>query len=53
MSPEQIALVQSSFVQVKAISDTAAALFYSKLFELAPEVRPMFSRDIKVNRPGS
>lgn len=47
MSPEQIALVQSSFVQVKAISDTAATLFYSKLFELAPEVRPMFSRDIK------
>ena len=29
--------------QVKAISDTAAALFYGKLFELDPNLKPLFA----------
>ncbi len=42
MTPEKIALVQSSFKSVVPIADTAAKLFYGRLFEVAPEVKPMF-----------
>jgi hemoglobin-like flavoprotein len=43
MTPEQIALVQSSFAQVLPIADTAAALFYSHLFEVDPSLKPLFT----------
>lgn len=46
MTPEQITLVQTSFAKVVPIADTAAALFYGRLFEIAPEVRPMFKADV-------
>lgn len=46
MTPEQIALVQDSFDKVAPISDVAAGLFYARLFELSPEVRPMFRSDM-------
>lgn len=46
MTDDQIALVQSSFAEVAPISEQAAALFYSRLFEIAPEVKPMFSGDM-------
>lgn len=46
MTPNQIALVQSSFAQVLPIADTAASLFYARVFELAPEVRPLFKGDM-------
>ncbi|GEA12150.1 globin family protein [Alteromonas sp. KUL49] len=42
MTPEKIALVQTSFKSVVPIADTAAELFYGRLFEVAPEVKPMF-----------
>jgi hemoglobin-like flavoprotein len=38
----QIQLVQSSFARVEPIADTAAALFYTRLFELDPSLRLMF-----------
>ncbi len=47
MTPEQVALVQSSFEKVRPIADTAAQLFYDRLFEIAPEVRPLFTGDMK------
>jgi len=47
MSPEQIALVKSSFEQVRPIAQQAAELFYDRLFELDPELKPLFKRDIK------
>lgn len=47
MTPEQIALVQSTWAQVLPIKDTAAELFYGKLFELDPEVKPLFKGDMK------
>src|SRR3954470_15756077 len=47
MNPEQIMLVQASFVLVMPIADTAAALFYQRLFELDPSLRPMFRGDIR------
>lgn len=47
MNPTQIELVQSSFAQVAPIADAAAALFYKRLFELDPSLRPMFRGDMR------
>jgi len=47
MDSVQIKLVQDSFSKVAPISETAAALFYGRLFEIAPEVKPMFRGDIR------
>ena len=38
--------MQSSFAKVALISDQAAAIFYSRLFDLAPEVRALFKGDM-------
>ena len=46
MTPEKIALVQSSFKLVAPIADTAADIFYDRLFEIAPEVRPLFPAEM-------
>lgn len=46
MTPHQKMLVQTSFAQVAPIAETAAALFYNRLFELDPSLRPMFTGDI-------
>ncbi|MDP2733436.1 MAG: globin family protein [Hoeflea sp.] len=46
MTPDQIQLVQSSFSKVTPIADEAASIFYTRLFEIAPEVKPMFKSDI-------
>ena len=46
MTPEQKDLVQATWIPVNEISDTAASLFYNKLFELDPSLRPMFKGDI-------
>ena len=42
MTPKQIELVQSSFAKVAPISAKAAELFYGRLFEIAPQVKPLF-----------
>jgi nitric oxide dioxygenase len=47
MTPTQVALVQSSFEKVAPIADAAAALFYERLFQIAPDVRPPFKSDMK------
>ena len=47
MNAQQKYLVQSSFEKVVPISETAAALFYGRLFELDPSLRPMFTGDMK------
>lgn len=47
MTPEDIKLIQDSWAKVLPISETAAELFYAKLFELDPEVRTMFKGDMK------
>lgn len=46
MTPEQIQLVRSSFAKVAAIQDEAAVLFYRRLFELDPSLRPLFKGDM-------
>lgn len=42
MTPEQITLVKTTWSQVVPIKDKAAELFYAKLFELDPAVKPLF-----------
>jgi hemoglobin-like flavoprotein len=46
MTPEQIAIVQSTFAHVLPIADTAAAIFYERLFALDPSLRPLFHGDM-------
>lgn len=46
MTPHQIDLVQTSFKKVMPIAAKAADLFYDRLFEIAPELRPLFPKDL-------
>ena len=50
MNPTQIKLVQESFAKVVPISETAAAIFYERLFEVAPSVKAMFPADMTEQR---
>lgn len=47
MDPKYLELVKSSFDKVTPIADTAAAMFYAKLFELDPTLKPLFKGDMK------
>lgn len=47
MTPQQKYLVQTTFAKVAPIADDAAALFYGRLFELDPSLRPMFKTDLR------
>ena len=46
MTPDQVKLVQQSFAKVAPIADQAAAMFYDRLFEVAPQVKAMFPADL-------
>lgn len=46
MNDTQIALVQRSFAQVQPIAAPAAQLFYTRLFQLDPSLRPLFHGDL-------
>ena len=48
MTPQQIELVKSTWSKVVPIQETAADLFYNKLFELDPKLKPLFKSDIKL-----
>jgi len=50
MTPDQVTLVQQSFAKVAPISETAAVLFYDRLFEIAPAVKAMFPADMTEQR---
>jgi len=47
MTPQQIELVQGSWKKVTPIADTAAELFYGRLFSLDPALKPLFRGDMK------
>jgi len=47
MDAQQITLVRASFAHVAPISRDAAALFYGRLFEIAPELRALFHGDME------
>lgn len=46
MTPDHVDLVQSSFAKVVPIADVAARLFYTRLFEIAPQTRSLFHGDM-------
>lgn len=50
MTPDQVKLVQRSFAKVMPISETAAVLFYGRLFEIAPAVKSLFPADMTDQR---
>src|ERR1700728_890821 len=50
MTPDQVKLVQQIFAKVVPISETAAVLFYDRLFEIAPSVKAMFPADMAEQR---
>jgi hemoglobin-like flavoprotein len=50
MTPDQVKLVQQSFAQVAPIADTAAGMFYERLFTIAPAVKPLFHGDMAEQR---
>jgi len=47
MTPEQVKAIQESFAKVAPISEQAAALFYGRLFEIDPALKPLFHGDMK------
>ena len=46
MTPEKIDLVKTTWSSVEQISDTAAELFYGRLFELDPKLKALFNGDM-------
>ncbi|MDP3692762.1 globin family protein [Bradyrhizobium sp.] len=50
MNSTQVKLVQESFAKVVPISEAAAAIFYDRLFEVAPAVKAMFPDDMSGQR---
>jgi len=47
MTTNTVSLVRNSWDKVKPISDQAAGLFYGRLFEIYPEVKPLFKGDMQ------
>lgn len=47
MTPEQIMLVQVSWAEIEPLAPKLGEVFYSKLFELAPDARGLFGADVK------
>ncbi len=47
MTPHQIRMVQDSFRSVAPMGVEVADMFYQRLFQLDPSLRPMFSGDMQ------
>lgn len=47
MNASDITLIRASFAHVDAIAETAADLFYTRLFELDGDLRPLFHSDLQ------
>jgi hemoglobin-like flavoprotein len=47
MTPKQVDLVQRTWRAVLPVGDTAAELFYGKLFSLDPSIRALFRDDMR------
>ncbi len=47
MDVREIEIVQATFAKVAPQAEQTAAAFYARLFEIAPDVKPMFKGDIK------
>jgi hemoglobin-like flavoprotein len=47
VTPQQIDLVQASWKQVVPVAETAAQMFYGRLFFLDPSLRTLFRGDLR------
>lgn len=47
MTPEQVLLIRKSFAELTRHEHVAALVFYRRLFEMDPELRPLFTTDIE------
>ena len=47
MTPEHISLVQSTFAHIRPHAETAASLFYARLFTLDPRLRALFKGNMQ------
>lgn len=50
MTDEDITLVRESFAQLHRRRNETSELFYARLFEIAPDVRPLFKADLAAQR---
>lgn len=50
MNPPQIAAVRNTFALLAAHADGVAKLFYARLFELDPQLRPLFKTEMAEQR---
>ena len=48
MTPEQVQIIKLTFAQAMSSRDQVGQLFYSRLFAIAPETKPLFKGDIGV-----
>lgn len=48
MKPHHTHLIRKSFARIEAHGSIAALIFYRRLFELDPALRPLFQSDIEV-----
>lgn len=46
LSTKEIQMVQADWQKVTPIADTAASLFYTRLFEADPALKPLFKSDL-------
>ncbi len=47
MTPAQLRILTRSFAKIEPASDRFGAIFYERLFVIAPDLRPMFGNDLK------
>lgn len=47
LTQRQVSLIQQSFTKVEPIADTAAEIFYAKLFEYDPSLKSLFKNNMK------
>ncbi len=47
MTPQEIEIIQNTFAAVRTSAEQVAEIFYGRLFEIAPAVRPLFPDDLK------
>lgn len=50
MTPAQLRLLQRSFAKIEPLADQFGAMFYDRLFQIAPDIKPMFRTDIKAQQ---
>jgi hemoglobin-like flavoprotein len=47
MTPDQVHLIRRSFAELSRHDHVAALVFYRRLFEIDPQLRPLFKDDIE------